>query len=134
MFLKRKMMGKMAAYGKQILLLLCNMIVVSAMLGCHALPSMAAIGPGAQPLAGSAATQQLIIKFKPDTIACDAAGIAQFSSATQIPLEYVRPMSGGACVIKQLAGGAKDFSAGMELLGRHPAVEWLQQDARKKIH
>ena len=41
-------------------------------------------------------SQQLIVKFKPNTIACDATGIAHLSAATQVPLEHVRPMSGDA--------------------------------------
>jgi len=55
-------------------------------------------------------SQQLIIKFKPNTIACDAAGIAHLSAVTQVPLEHVRPMSGDACVIKQLADNAAGLS------------------------
>jgi hypothetical protein len=85
-----------------------------------------------QPTAGTASVRQLIIKFKPNTITCDAAGIAQLSSATRVPLEYVRPMSGGACVVRQLSGEADKFLRDEELLKKHPAIEWLEQDARKR--
>jgi hypothetical protein len=66
--------------------------------------------------------------FKPNTIACDADGIAHLSAVTQVPLEHVRSMSGGACVIKQLANHAAGFSRGQELLKQHSAVEWLEED------
>ncbi len=85
-----------------------------------------------QALAETMAPQQLIIKFRPNTITCDAAGIAHLSSVTGIPLEYVRPMSGDACVIRQRAGGAKELLQRQELLKEHSAVEWLEQDAKKK--
>jgi len=73
-------------------------------------------------------SQQLIVMFKPNTIACDAAGIAHLSAVTQVPLEHVRSMSGEACVIKQLAGHAISLSRGQELLKQHPAIEWLEED------
>ena len=36
-------------------------------------------------------TQQVIVKFKPNTIACDATQIAHLSAVTRVPLQYVRP-------------------------------------------
>lgn len=36
--------------------------------------------------------QQIIIKFKPHTIACDATQIAHLSAVTRVPLQYVRPL------------------------------------------
>ena len=77
-------------------------------------------------------SQQLIVMFKPNTIACNAAGIAHLSTITQIPLEHVRPMSGDACVIKQFADYAAGFSRGQELLKQHPAIEWLEEDRLMK--
>jgi hypothetical protein len=76
--------------------------------------------------------QQLIVKFKPNTIACDAAEIAHLSAVTQVPLEHVRPMSGDACVIKQLADNAAGLSQGQETLKQHPAIEWLEEDRMMK--
>jgi len=118
--------------GKKFLSGLCNAMAILAVIGCQAHPVIAASQSSPQPIAETTAAQQLIIKFRPDTIACDAAGTAQLSSATRVPLEYVRPMSGDACVIRQLAGDANDFLRGQELLRQHPAVEWVEQDAKKK--
>lgn len=118
--------------GKKILLSICNAMAILAVTGCQSPPAVAASQSSPQPIAETTVAQQLIIKFKPGTIACDAAGIAQLSSATKVPLEYVRPMSGDACVVRQLAGDANDFLQGQQLLRQHPAVEWLEQDARKK--
>lgn len=73
-------------------------------------------------------SQQLIVKFKPHTIACDAPAIAHLSAVTRVPLEYVRPMSGDACGIKQLADDAAGLSLGQDTLKHHPAIEWLEED------
>jgi hypothetical protein len=67
-------------------------------------------------------SQQLIVKFKRNTIARDAAGIAHLSAVTQVLLEHVRPMSGDACVIKQLANNAAGLSRGQEMLKLKKAV------------
>ncbi|HSL04887.1 MAG TPA: hypothetical protein VK901_15270 [Nitrospiraceae bacterium] len=77
-------------------------------------------------------SQQLIVKFKPNTIACDAPEIARLSAVTRVPLEHVRPMSGDACVINQLADNAADLSQGEETLKQHPAIEWLEEDRMMK--
>lgn len=79
-----------------------------------------------------APAQQLIVKFKPGTVACDAAGIARLSQAVHVPLEFVRPMSGDACVVRQMAADGYSLERGRELLRQHPAVEWLQPDERMK--
>ena len=94
-------------------------------------PSPSASSPPLLPPMSSGAvqvSQQLIVMFKPNTIACDAAGIAHLSAVTQVPLEHVRPMSGDACVIQQRADTAAGFSRGQELLKQHPAIEWLEED------
>ena len=77
-------------------------------------------------------SQQLIVKFKPNTITCNAPEIAHLSAVTRVPLEYVRPMSGDACVIKQLADHAAGLSQGQETLKQHPAIEWLEEDKMMK--
>jgi hypothetical protein len=118
--------------GKKILSFLGKVMAILAVTGCQALPSVSVAQASPQTSAEAAMSQQLIIKFKPNTIACNAAGIAQLSSATRVTLEYVRPMSGDACVIKQLAVDANDFLRGQGLLRQHHAVEWLDQDAKKK--
>ena len=76
--------------------------------------------------------QQLIIKFKPDTIACTPEGIAQFSSTTRVSLEFVRTMSGDACVVKQSADSADNLLRGQKTLKENPAVEYLEPDAVMK--
>jgi len=78
------------------------------------------------------AAQQLIIKFKPDTIACTPEGIAQFSSTTRVSLEFVRTMSGDACVLKQSADSADILLQGQKTLKENPAVEYLEPDAIMK--
>jgi len=99
--------------------------------GCQMPPSPSTSSPPqpAPMLSGTGAvTQQLIIKFKSHTIACDAAGIASVSSATQVPLRHVRPLSGDACVVQQVADNADGLSHGQERLKQHPAIEWLDED------
>jgi len=80
----------------------------------------------------ASASQQLIIKFKPDTIACNPAGIAQLSSTTHVSLEFVRTMSGDACVVKQFADSADNLLHGQKTLKEYPAVEYLEPDALMK--
>lgn len=80
----------------------------------------------------SAASQRLIIKFKPHTIPCDAAGIARLSADTQMALEYIRPVSGNACVIRHSADREEGFAQGRTVLKQHPAVEWVEVDAVMK--
>jgi hypothetical protein len=86
---------------------------------------------GKTPAVGPVAAdrRQLIIKFKPRTVACDANGIAALASATGTRLEFVRPMSGDACVIQHVADRPDNFSQGESALKRHPAVESLELDA-----
>ena len=99
--------------------------------GCQMPPSPSTSSPP-QPapmlIGNGAVSQQLIIKFKSNTIACDAAGIASVSSATQVPLRHVRPMSGDACVVQQVADNAEGLSHEQERLKQHPAIEWLEED------
>ncbi len=118
--------------GNKSLLIMCNAMAVLAVTGCNTPAAIASPPSSSQPVAETMAALQLIIKFKPNTFTCDAAGIAQLSSATKVALEYVRPMSGDACVIRQTAKDANDFLRNQELLRRHSAVEWLEQDAKKK--
>lgn len=77
----------------------------------------------------ASATQQLIIKFKPGTVACDPNGIARWSSLTHVSLQLVRPMSGNACVVKQFALDMASLARGLTTLQQSPAVEYLERDA-----
>lgn len=99
--------------------------------GCQAPPSSSTNSPS-QPtsmLRGEVRlTQQIIVKFKPHTIACDATQIAHLSAVTRVPLQYVRPLSDDACLIQQRADDAAGLSLGQDTLKRHPAIEWFEED------
>ncbi len=83
-----------------------------------------AVTSGEQPLIIS----QLILKFKPDTLACDAAGVARLAFDTGVSVELLRPMSGHACVIRQISRSQADVLTGQAILQGHPAIEWIEQD------
>ena len=74
-------------------------------------------------------SQQLIIKFKTNTIECNPVGIAQLSSTTHVSLEFVRTMSGDACVVKQSADSEDGLFQGQKTLKQNPAVEYVEPDA-----
>ena len=78
------------------------------------------------------AHQQLIVKFKPATFRCAAGDIARLAAQINVQLELVRPLSGDACVIRQLRGGSGDFAQGRKLLQQHPSIEWVELDAVMK--
>ena len=118
--------------GRKIQSLLCKLMAFLVVTGCHAPLYATAIQAPPQSIAETTASQQLIIKFKPGTFACDSDGIAQLSSATQLHLEYIRPMSGDACVIKLLTVDTHESELAVELLRKHPAVEWVEPDSKKK--
>jgi hypothetical protein len=103
--------------------------------GCQMPPSLSINGlPQPMPIltGNGTVSQQLIVKFKPNTIACDASEIAHLSAVTGVPLEHVRPMSGGACVVQQWAANAEGLSHGQETLKQHPDIEWLEEDRMMK--
>jgi hypothetical protein len=79
-------------------------------------------------------SQQLIIKFQARSIACDAQAIARFSKAVDVPLEWLRPMSGEACVVIQSANNLRELVQGQERLKKHPAIEWMEIDAAMQRH
>jgi hypothetical protein len=43
-------------------------------------------------------------------------------------MRHVRPMSGDACVVQQVADNAEGLSHEQERLKQHPAIEWLEED------
>ena len=118
-------------FGKNSLYSLINVMTILAC-GCQISLPVAANPSSQQSIAETLVAQQLIIKFRPNTLSCDAAGIAQLSSATRVLLVYVRRMSGDACVIRQLADETNSFLQGIKLLRQQPSVEWVEQDAKKK--
>ncbi len=118
---------------RQAAFVIMNAIAIAAATGCQVSPSKS------HPTTASPAavdhqliSQQLIIKFKPNTTVCSAAGIAQLSASLQVPLEFVRIMSGNACVIKQRADSPSNFSLGQKILKQDLAVEWLEPDGVMK--
>ena len=50
------------------------------------------------------------------------------SSATQVLLRHVHPMSPDACVGQQFVDNAEGLSHEQERLKQHPAIEWLVED------
>ncbi len=77
-------------------------------------------------------SQQLIITFKRNTLTCDPAGIARLSEISQVPLELVRPMSGNACVVRQVEKSGISFAQGQQLLKQQPSIESVEPDALMK--
>jgi hypothetical protein len=113
------------------------LVAMVMVVGCQISPPPS---PGSPPqltlmsLAEMRVSQQLIIKFKSDTMACDAGGIASLSSATQVPLRHVRPLSLDTCVVRQFADHAEGLSHEQERLTQHPAIEWLEEDRKMHTH
>src|SRR3954471_13978414 len=103
-------------------------VVVAAAIGCRSAPADEPPALSAEPVA-SVAAQQIIVKFKRNTLSCNAAGVAQLSAATRVALQFVRPMSGDACVIRLVSGSVAEA---VTTLKQHPAVEWAEQDALMK--
>jgi hypothetical protein len=115
-------------------LLLVAVFIVS---GCHLFPenrSSVTFESQSDLLRQNDVRQQLIIKFKPNTVLCSEAGIAQFSSAIQVGLSYVRPMSGQACVVLQSKDNDGGYVHGQAKIRKHPAVELLELDAMMKAY
>ena len=54
------------------------------------------------------------------------------SATANVPLEFVRTMSGDACVVKQFAESADILLQGQKTLKGNPAVEYLEPDAIMK--
>jgi hypothetical protein len=123
----------MNGFIKQVAQVATVMAVMAIAAGCQQpLPNNSPPQPEPISMVKGSASQQLIIKFKPGTITCDPAGIARLSSATQVSLEFVRPMSGDACVVKQFATRTENLSEGQKKLKQHSSIELLEQDAVMK--
>jgi hypothetical protein len=122
----------MPGFIKFATLIVVKTAMVSMAAGCQlsAVDDLRRSSP--QMIAGTSGSQQLIIKFRPGTLSCDPAGIACLSSTTHVALEFVRPMSGDACVVKHLANDSGSFSQGQQVLRQHPAIEWVEPDAVMK--
>jgi hypothetical protein len=108
-----------------------SFLVVAA--GCQSSPSgNAATKAGATPLANAGDFRQLIVKFKSSTFRCNSSDVSQLAAQTGTRLEFVRPMSGDACVIRQIRGRTDDYLRDQKLLQQHPSVEWVEPDAIMK--
>jgi hypothetical protein len=91
-----------------------------------------ALGTACNAAPHAAHPQQLMIKFKPATYSCDGPGIARFAGSSSVALEFVRPMSGDACVVRHAAPDTHDLPHALGLLRKHPAVQWAEPDALVK--
>lgn len=107
-------------------LLVTSSLALASVAACQCPPSAA---PSAAVPAESAFSRQLMIRFQPGSVACEAAAIAYFAAATHVWLQYVRPMSGNACVVRHSAANAQRWQDDLETLKRHPAVQWASRIA-----
>lgn len=98
-------------------------LALAAVTGCQSAWSETS-SPGMQ----VGGIQQFIVKFKAGTFACDAADIARFAKASRIPVEFVRPMSGDACIVRPPSLHPSAAPEMQQQLKSHPAVEWVEID------
>jgi hypothetical protein len=115
-----------------VLFIACISIVLFT--GCRSTAADASPANRASPDAGKA-TQQLILKLKSPSssgFACRSDGIASLGAAVGAMLEFVRPMSGGACVVRLEAPGPSELTQAFSRLKRHSAVEWVEADSIMK--
>jgi hypothetical protein len=91
-----------------------------------------ATNPSAVKRSAAQVSQQLIIKFK--SVACSAQGIARFAKTAGVKLQWLRQMSGDACVLIQSAATPDALMNAQEGLKKHPEVEWLEIDAVMQRH
>ena len=125
----------MAQIGMQSRIVLVPSILISMLAGCHFPSSVEQKTWAAKmPVSGETAAviQQLIIKFKPDTVSCDADGIARFAYAIGLSLQYVRMMTGDACVVKLFSDSDEQSMRAQRLLKQRPEVEWAEVDAIRR--
>ncbi|MGZ3236097.1 MAG: hypothetical protein ACXWIN_07050 [Burkholderiaceae bacterium] len=125
----------MARLAMQIKFAFAQIVLMAMVIGCQSpVDNNHPENPESMPMSKrqTEVSQQLIIKFKPHTIACNADAIAQFSTSIKVPIEYVRAMSGQVCVVRQFMGQDIGLSKGQILLRRHPDVEWVEPDAIRK--
>jgi hypothetical protein len=102
------------------------MLLLALMNGCQAYDG---IKLARAPNTDAASSLQLMIKFKAGAVSCDQTGIARFSGMAGVQLEFVRPMSGDACVVRQFAANQSALERGLESLRKNTSVEWVEPDA-----
>lgn len=116
---------------------LSGLLIISTVLGvvtgCYATapikPAIASTLESADP---KAVFQQFIVKFKPGSVTCDKVGLARFSEVADLRMEFIRPMSGNACVVLLWATNPEALIRQQIMLKRHPSVEWAEPDALMK--
>ncbi len=119
-----------SAFKQSMLFIFCSALGIISANGCCSV-ALAAAPP--QPVnSADVDSQRLIIKLKSGTTQCDADGIAKLSSASRVAIEFVRSMSGGACVIQLDADSPGSLLQGQEILRQQPVVEWLEEDRKMK--
>jgi hypothetical protein len=109
------------------------------MLACTAPHSPAVEQPNSPPLeqpkqvsqSPSASTLRLIIKFKSQGADADpVAQLQRLSADVGVPLEYIRPVFGGAhVVVTGEALSAEEKSKLLKRLSSHKDVEYAEEDA-----
>jgi hypothetical protein len=104
-------------------LILLSLITVLALgAGCSSAGNDGAREPARGP--------QLIVKFRAGTLACDDVGIARLSAQAGVGLRLIRPMSGGACVIRlQDAADSAATAAALSAIRGLPPVQYAEPDA-----
>ena len=117
-----------------------TVLVIAATFSVHAAGCESSSAPHRSSAPASAAkpasrvSQQLIVKFKPMSVPCTEQGITRFSRSTKVQLEWLRPMSGDACVVIQSAANPGELTKGQERFKRHPDIEWVEIDAVMQSH
>ncbi|MGB7480601.1 MAG: hypothetical protein WA924_09750 [Burkholderiaceae bacterium] len=116
---------------RRYLLLVAGSLAFSGIAACQSSPPAPIVG--SQPAVGASdPSRQLIIRFKPGTVACDAVAVARFAAVAGVSLQFVRSMSGEACVIRQTADSAQRLQDDLETIKKNPAVQWVEPDAVMK--
>lgn len=107
-----------------------GMAVLITASGCQMLPASPRASEASAPSGPPA--RQLMVKLRGARTSCDASQIALLGRATAQQLEYIRPMSGDACVIRQKAETPKALADGFRRLVQHPTVDWVEVDGVMK--
>jgi hypothetical protein len=112
-------------------------LVIAAAFSFHAAGCESSSAPRRSNAAAERApqvSQQLIVKFKPQSVACTAQAISRFSKSADLPLKWLRPMSGDACVVIQEASNPDELTRAQQRLKQHSQVEWVELDALMQHH
>lgn len=83
----------------------------------------------AHAVSAAGVSRGLILKLKGKEGACDGRQVRALASETGQSLDFLRPMSGGACVVVQHGASAESLDAGLRRLRQLDAVEWAEIDA-----